>query len=89
MNVFERDSSWIRAWIRAGFELDSSGIRAGFELDSSLDSTNFDLFNPIQRYVFFDTVFDISRIDSNPVRSVRMQWSKTYQMVVPYVPDGN
>ena len=60
----------VSSWVRAGFEPGSSRIR--------------DISNPFKIYI--DTVFDISRIGSKPTRSVRMQWSKTYQMVVPYAP---
>ena len=48
----------------------------------------FDIFKPIQRDISFDTVFDISRIDSNPVRSVRMQWSNICLMVPTTPPSG-
>ena len=45
-----------------------------------LGSNHFDLLKPIQRIIFFDIVFDTVRSESNParnpIRTLRMQWSK-------------
>ena len=67
-----------------------------FEPGFEPGSNHFDQFRITQtNSKYIDTVFDMSRNrletdskHSNPGRNVRMQWSKTYQMVIPYVPDG-